>query len=106
MQRQIRLLLDRFDGNESHGRTCNRLADRFGIIAVVLPALAIRDHKFSRHQSNAVTKGGESTRPLVSSRTRFHADQARRQLGDQLRKLRSRDRPTDHDGSTCIDAMD
>jgi hypothetical protein len=105
MKCQIRLLLDRLDGNETHIRSGYRLTDRLGIIAVVLPALAIRSHKFRCHQFHAVTKGGESPRPLVSSRTRFHANQAGRQLCNQLRKLRPRHRPTDQDHSARIDAM-
>src|SRR5258708_275992 len=64
MQRQIRLLLDRFYGHESHVRPRNRLADRLRIIAVVLPALAIRSHKFRCHQFHAVTKSGEASMPL------------------------------------------
>jgi hypothetical protein len=79
-----------FTGTKRMFGRATGLADRLGVVIVVLATLAIRRYELRRHQFHGVPAGGESPRPLVRSRAGFHADQARRQLRDELTELRPR----------------
>ena len=84
MQRQDCLLLGALHRHEAHVGPSYRFADRFGVVAVVLRALAIRSHKARHHDPDAVTVDLKLAPPLVRATAGFHADQARRQSRDQL----------------------
>lgn len=88
MHDQHRLLLLALDRHKAHVRSPDRLADRLGIVRVVLAALAVGDHELRCHELYRVPQLGELAAPIVSAATRFDADQARRQLRKELQHLR------------------
>src|SRR5688572_3190360 len=55
MQHQQRLLLRRLHRHEAHVRPAHRLADRFSVVAVVLPPFAIGCHELRRHSASRNT---------------------------------------------------
>ena len=58
------------------------------------------------HQLDRVAMLPEQPRPVVRTRTRFHADQARRQVGDQRQQVRALHFRLDQRGlAAIIDAM-
>jgi hypothetical protein len=92
---QLLLLLFGLHRHEQHVWPRHRLANGRRIRSVVLaapPGAPVRRHELRRHQPHRVAELGELPRPVVRARTRLHPDQARRQRGDQLHKLRSRHR--------------
>src|SRR6202008_3407205 len=56
--------------------------NRFGIIEVVLLSLAIGADIFGRHQPGIVTKRCEFAAQVMGADAGFHADQARRYIGE------------------------
>ena len=80
----------RLDRHEAHVGPSHRLADRLGVVAVVLAALAIRRDELRRHQPHRVAERRKLPRPLVRAGARLHADQARRQLRDECDAAASR----------------
>ena len=65
MHRLDILLLDGLHRHEAHARSTHRLADRFGIVGVVLIALHIRLHELRCDQLHAITTRLQLTRPIV-----------------------------------------
>jgi transposase len=53
-------------------------------------ALKAQINKTDRHQTNIVSKRGELASDVMRSRTRFHADQAARNVGEPALKLSAR----------------
>lgn len=96
MQREDRLLLHRLHRHKAHVRTPHRFADRLGVVAVVLRALAIRRHKARHHDPDLVTVAHELARPLVRTGARLDADPTRRQRCDQLHQLLAPHRLAQH----------
>src|SRR5262249_2770420 len=74
-------LLRRLDRHEVHGRPLYGFCNRLGITVVVLVPPEERLHVLRRHQTNIVSKRGELASDVMSARTRFHADQAARNVG-------------------------
>jgi hypothetical protein len=66
------LLVDRFDGDEAHGRTGRRLADRFGIGGIGLSAHDVGPHVGRRHQLHRMAQLADLTRPVMGTRARLH----------------------------------
>ena len=87
VERESRLLLDRFDRRKPHRRTAYGLADRRGIEGVALPALHIRLYIAGRHHPHLVTERGQFSRPVMRGRTGFDADQAGWQRGEEAQHL-------------------
>ena len=67
MQRQQGLLLDCLDRNKAHRRTCHRLADRFGINGIRLPAFDVWLHIHRRDQPNLMAQGRQFARPMMAA---------------------------------------
>ena len=87
MHEQARLLLDAFDRHKTHIGAGHGFADGRSIGGVVLAALAahaIGHNELGRHQAHDVAELGELSGPVVGSAARFHADQARRQIGNEF----------------------
>ena len=78
MRHEGRLLVDRLDGDEPHGRPGHRLADRGGIGGIVLAAPHVRLHVGWRHQPDRMAELDEFARPVMRRGAGLHADQARR----------------------------
>ena len=89
MERESRLLLDRFDRRKPHCRTTHGLADRRGIEGVALPALHIRLYIAGRHHPHLVTERGQFSRPVMRGRTGLNADQTGRQRGEEASATRA-----------------
>jgi hypothetical protein len=64
--------------------------NRLGIAVVVFVAFEEWLHVLRRDQTNIVSKRGELTGDVMRSRTRFHADQAARNVGKPALKLSAR----------------
>ncbi len=88
MQTQVRPLLEAFRRHEPHAGMSDRLADRFGVVAVVLAALAVRRHELRCHQTHPMPELRESPRPVVRPGACLNADQPRLQLRDEFEQLR------------------
>src|SRR5215510_13487081 len=105
MQHQGRLLLLGFRRYKPHRRSSDRLADRGGIVSVVLAALEIGLHVARRHQPYRVAQRLKLTAPMVSGWTCLNTNQARRQCREELQHLHSVDALADHDHATSVNAM-
>ena len=105
MQREDALLLDRLDRDEAHGRSRHRLADRFGVVAIILATLAIGRHELRRHQPYGVPERAEPARPLMGPGTGLQANQAPRPLRHQRRQLVATHRTSQHFATTGIHAV-
>src|SRR5438309_12042631 len=102
MQRlQIQLLrgLGRY---ELHRRALHGFGNRFGIIEVVLLSLAIGADIFGWHQPGIVTKRCEFAAQVMCADAGFHADQARRYIGEPRFDLATRPLLPQHDGAARI----
>jgi hypothetical protein len=106
MQRlQIQLLCG-LGRHELHRRALHGFGNRFGIIEVVLLSLAIGTNIFGRHQPGIVTKRCEFAAQVMCADAGFHADQARRYIGEPHFHLAPRPFLPQHDGAACIVAHD
>jgi hypothetical protein len=86
MKRQHGLLLDILDGDEPHRRPSDRFADRFGLGNIVLVALDVRSHDLWRNQLDGVSQRLQLASPVMRLAAGLHADQARRQVGEEGNK--------------------
>lgn len=76
MNGQHRLLLRVFDGDKPHRGPAHRLADRLGIIAIILaglPAVAIGNDEARIDNPRIVPQPNQLPGPIVCSRARFQA---------------------------------
>jgi hypothetical protein len=64
--------------------------NRFGIIEVVLLSLAIGADIFGRHQPGIMTKQCKFAAQVMCADAGFHADQARRHIGEPRLHLATR----------------
>ena len=86
---QAPLRVDALDGHEAHVRALDGFADGLRVRRIVLafaPAQPVRRHELGRDDAHRVAQGLKLPRPVVRTRARLHADQARRQLGHQLQQ--------------------
>ena len=93
VQAQDDLLVLFLDRHEAHVRACHGFADGRGVRRIVLAALAghaVGGDELRRHQLDGVAVRPKLPRPVVRAGAGFHADQARRQLRDQLQQLVAR----------------
>ena len=70
------LLLNALHGYKPHPWPTHRLADRFGVIRVVLVALHVRLHKLRRNQLHCESHLLQLTRPVMSATAGLHANLA------------------------------
>jgi len=105
VQAQVGLLLEALHRYEPHAGAADRLADRLGVVAVVLAALAVGRDEFRCHQPHPVPEPGKSPRPVVRAGARLHPDQARWELRDELEQLRAPDAPPQHHGASGVDTV-
>lgn len=103
---QHRLLLDALHRYKAHRWTLDRLADRLGVIAVVLAATPIRRYEPRRHDPDRVPKGLKLARPIVRAGARLEADHARRALRHNRQQSRSDDGPSHQHIASLVDGMD
>lgn len=88
--RRLHVLLNHtLDGNIAHTRSAHRLADRFGVGAVILVALDVGFNVLRGNQFDVVTAAFQLTASVVRSPTRFHAN-----LGSDRYALAQRRQPT------------
>lgn len=105
VQAEDGLLFDGFDGNEAHGRTADGFADGFGIVAVVLAALAIGDDEARGDDAGVVAEAAQLPCPVVGTGAGFHADDGRLQVGEEFEQFAARDGLPEHDLAVRIDAV-
>ena len=105
----LRMLVFFLDRDEAHVRPPHGFADRGGVRGVVLAALAgqaVGADELRRHQLDGMAMLAELPRPVVRAGAGFHADQARRQLDDQLQQFVARNFRLDQHGlAVIINAM-
>ena len=86
VQAQDDLLVLFLDRDKAHLGPGDGLSDGGSVRCVVFATLAghaVRSHKFRRDQFDAVAVLSEQPRPVVGAGAGFHADQTRREMGDQ-----------------------
>ena len=105
MQRQHGLLLGVLDRHEAHVRPAHRLTDGFGIGHVVLVRLDIGLDELRGHQLHGVPERLQLPRPVMRAAARFHADQARRQVGEERHYLGALQLLLQHRLASLIDPM-
>ena len=87
MQTHYLLLLDRLNGNGTHIRTICRLADRGGVIAIILLAADESFDVLGWDKSHIVSHILEATRPVMRPATSFHRDNAKWLLYEPRQQL-------------------
>jgi len=90
MQRLQVQLLRGLGRHKLHRRALHGFGYRIGIIEVVLLSLAIGTDIFGRHQPGVVTKRYEFAAQVMCADAGFHADQARRYVGEPRFHLATR----------------
>jgi hypothetical protein len=105
VQHQRRLLFEGLDGHKPHRWPSHRLTDRFGVGRIVLVPLYIGLHILRRHQTHLMAQRRQLARPVMRRRTSFHADQARRQPGEEGEQLTTSKLPAHHDALGFVDAV-
>ena len=93
MDEQQALLLHGLDGHKTHVRSCHRFANRCGIGRIVLdPAvLAVWSDKLGSNQAHGMAQLLKLAGPVVGARAGLHANEARRQAGNEFKQLGSLD---------------
>src|SRR5450631_3883149 len=105
VQHQRALLLDALNRHKTHRWPRDGLADRCRIGRIVLAALHIGFDIGWRHQPRVVSELLELAGPLVCRCARFHANEARWQIGKELKNLCSTNALADHHRAIRIDAV-
>src|ERR1700730_5731567 len=91
MERLQILLLYVLNRYEAHRRPGYRLADRSGVVGIILVAFAIGYDELRAHQLNRVAELLDLARPVVRRAARFHPHQARLQLHQKPEQVLARD---------------
>jgi hypothetical protein len=99
-------LLGGLGRHKLHRRALYGFGNRFGIVEVVLLSPAIGANIFGRHQPGIVTKRCEFAAQVMCADAGFHADQARRHIGEPRFHLATRPLLPQHDGAARIVAHD
>lgn len=89
MHAQGTLLIDSFEGDDTHLRTGDGFADGgriSGIILTVFATHAIRGDELRGDQFRGVPQSCELARPVVRTRAGLHRNNAWAQRGDQLQQ--------------------
>ena len=101
-QRLPALLLHR---HEAHPGPGDGLADRFRIRGVVLVGLHVGPDVLRRHQPHLVTELPQLPRPVMGGGTGLQADQAGRQVGEELEHLLARQPAPEHRPTLGVGAV-
>jgi hypothetical protein len=99
------LLLGRLRRHSTDRRSTDGLTARRRIDRIVLVALDVGLHVLGRHQPYVMAELLQLTRPVVGRRTRFHADETRREFGKEGQHLRSSQRLVENHLVVDVDAM-
>lgn len=102
MQRLQVELVGRLRRYKLHGWALHRLGDRLRITKVVLLPLRIGPHILRRHQPGIMTKRLELATEVMRTNAGFHANQARRHVGQPRLNLAARPLLAQHDGAAII----
>jgi hypothetical protein len=92
-------------GHEPHRGPLDRLADRFGVVAVVLALATIWSDELSGHDPHRVAEGLETTCPLVRAATGFQPNYAGLKVRNKLEQPVAAHRLAQRDASRLVDAM-
>ena len=84
MHYEYRLLFLTLHRHKAQGRSSYRLANSLGIVGIIFPALAVRSHKRSGHESYRVAQPGQGPRSVMGTAARFNADQTRGHLAKKF----------------------
>jgi hypothetical protein len=106
VQHQQRLLVLALDRHEPHPGAPHRLAAGLGVRRVVLVRLHVRPDVLRRHQPHLVTELRQLPRPVVSGGARLEADEAGRQVGEELEHLLARQPALEHRPALGVGAVD
>lgn len=87
VQRQHTLLRSRLDRHEAHVGPGHRFADPLGVSHIVLVRLDVGFDELRGHQLYRVAQRLQLPGPIVRAAARFHADQARWQIGEKRSHL-------------------
>ena len=101
-----RLLIHRLHRHRAHRRTRGRLADRFGIVAVVLAPFDERLHVLGWDQRHPMAHAGEHPAPVVRAGAGFEGHLRRRQLAEKPFDLRPPQLAAQRRSIPLIDAME
>ena len=85
----LRLLRDRLHWNKMHARSPCRLADRLGVVTVILAALDVGFDVLGRDQTHLVAQRDQFASPMVCAAAGFHGNLGGRKLGEKGKQLRT-----------------
>ena len=105
VKHQDTLCVRRFDRNEAHRWTRDRLADGLRIGRVVLVALHIGLDVGRRHQPDFMAQGDKLPCPVMRRRTSLHADHTRRDPFEQHQQLVTTHLAAKHRPAFIVDAV-
>jgi hypothetical protein len=105
VQHQCALLLDALDRHKTHRWPRHGLADCRRIVRVVLATLRVGFDIGRRHKPRVVPELLELACPLVRRCAGFHANEATRQIGKELKNLCSTNTLADHHRATHINTV-
>src|ERR1700722_6261833 len=105
MQHQCSLLFPRFNRNKAHRWPADRLADRCRIVRIILAAFEIGLYIARWHQLHRMTESLQLAAPMMSGRTSFDTNKARRQIREKLQHLRTANALAYHYRSGVIDTV-
>jgi hypothetical protein len=105
VQHQHGLLSLRLHRNEAHRRPRYRLHDRLRIGGVGLAPLHVSLHVCRRHQPDLVTQCHQLARPMMRRGASLHANQTRRQRGEEGEHLPATELPANYDSAISAHAV-
>ena len=101
----LSLLRDGFHRHEMHARTPGGLADRFGVVAIVLAAFDIGFDVLRRDETHHVAERGQFASPMMRAATGFQGDVGGRELLEEGYHLRAAEIDPQHRPVLLIDAV-
>ena len=99
------LALRSLDGHEAHARPAHRLADRIGIVPIVLAAPYVWLHVLRWHQFHLVPQRGQLAGPVIRPAAGLHADLRRRQPFEKAQHIAPAQLLAQHRLLRCIHPM-
>jgi len=96
------MALDRY---KAHAGPFHGFTDRFGVIAIILPAFAIGRDKAGHHDADPVAERDKLPAPMMGAGTGFHPDQAGRLLGQEGQQFGATEGFPEHGLAPSIDPV-